>query len=139
MYQTNSSGGFRPHFSNSSGRSPSRRFGSGPSRGGSSQGRRPRFSAQRMNPALFIKKSCDVIKIEEQPTIHSFEDFNLNPTLLNNIKSKGYTKPTQIQDQTIIPVLEKQDVLGIADTGTGKTAAFAIPLINKILWLLLGN
>ncbi|PJE66673.1 hypothetical protein COU93_03040, partial [Candidatus Shapirobacteria bacterium CG10_big_fil_rev_8_21_14_0_10_36_6] len=62
-----------------------------------------------------------------------FEDFNLNPTLFANVKAKGFTKPTQIQDQAIIPIMEKKDVLGLAATGTGKTAAFAIPLINSIL------
>ena len=50
-----------------------------------------------------------------------------------NILAKGFTKPTLIQDQAILPILENRDLLGIADTGTGKTAAFAIPLINRIL------
>ena len=47
--------------------------------------------------------------------------------------SKGYTIPTPIQDQTIMPILEGKDVIGIANTGTGKTAAFLIPLLDKIL------
>jgi len=123
MYSSNSSRGFRPRFNNNH----------GSSRGGFGGSRRPRFSAQKINPALFVKAGSDFKKIEELTTLHSFEDFNLDSILLANIKAKGFTKPTLIQDQAIIPILEKRDLLGIADTGTGKTAAFAIPLINRIL------
>ena len=138
MYNNNNSGGFR----NFSGRGQSRpAFGGRPARpsfGGPRRPsfggpRRPRFSATKMNPALFIKKATEIVKIEEQKTTNTFEDFNLNPILLANIKSKNFTRPTQIQDQAIKPIMEKKDLLGIADTGTGKTAAFAIPLINSVL------
>ncbi len=57
----------------------------------------------------------------------------LHEQLLKNIAAKGYTKTTPIQDQAIEPVLHGRDVLGIAQTGTGKTAAFLIPLIQQ--WL----
>jgi len=110
---------------NNSSRGGFRNFRRGP--------RRPRFMATKMNPALFVKKAQDVVKIEEQNTLHTFVDFNLNPTLFANVKAKGFQKPTQIQDQAIIPIMEGKDVLGLAATGTGKTAAFAIPLINSIL------
>ena len=95
--------------------------------------RRSHFSAQKINPSLFVKAASDFKKIEDLATVNSFADFNLHPTLLANIKTKGFISPTSIQDQAILPILEKRDVLGIADTGTGKTAAFAIPLINRIL------
>ena len=69
----------------------------------------------------------------EQPIIkNGFNDFGLTYQVLNNIKSKGYTTPTPIQDQTIPIILRGQDVIGIANTGTGKTAAFLIPLIEKV-------
>ena len=122
MYSSNSSRGFRPRFNNN--RGPSRGF-NGP--------HRPRFSTQKINPVLFVKAASDFQKIEDLATINSFTDFNLHPTLLANIKAKGFVSPTSIQDQAILPILEKRDLLGIADTGTGKTAAFAIPLINRIL------
>lgn len=64
--------------------------------------------------------------------VHSFADFGLNPTLLGNITAKGYVSPTAIQDQVIPAILKGQDIIGTAQTGTGKTAAFLIPLINKI-------
>jgi len=64
--------------------------------------------------------------------VNSFENFKISEQLLKNIIDKGYTVPTQIQDQTILPILEGRDVIGIANTGTGKTAAFLIPLIDKV-------
>lgn len=63
---------------------------------------------------------------------HRFVDFPISQTLKDNIAAKGYTAPTPIQDQAIPAILEGRDVIGIANTGTGKTAAFLIPLIEKI-------
>ena len=74
-----------------------------------------------------------IVKIEEVITKNNFEDFKLNEILTANVKSKGYKKPTPIQDQVIPHLLNGRDILGIANTGTGKTAAFALPLINEIL------
>jgi len=64
---------------------------------------------------------------------HAFTDFGLAGQLLINVKQRGYTVPTPIQDQAILPLMAGKDVVGIADTGTGKTAAFLLPLLNKIL------
>lgn len=64
---------------------------------------------------------------------HRFNDFALDNRLKQNIAAKGYINPTAIQDQSIPYLLQGQDVLGIADTGTGKTAAFLIPLINQVI------
>lgn len=63
---------------------------------------------------------------------NKFEDFKISPVVLENIKHKGYTLPTPIQDQAIVPIIEGRDVIGIANTGTGKTAAFLIPLVDKV-------
>lgn len=72
--------------------------------------------------------------VEEVETIHeSFEAFHLAPRLVTNILHKGYTIPTQIQSKAIPAILLGQDVTGIANTGTGKTAAFLIPLVNKVI------
>jgi superfamily II DNA/RNA helicase len=57
----------------------------------------------------------------------------MEESLKNNIIQKGYTTPTPIQDRAIPEILNGRDVVGIANTGTGKTAAFLIPLINKVL------
>ena len=59
----------------------------------------------------------------------SFEAFNLHPTINSALKAHGYTIPTPIQTQAIPKVLEGRDVLGLAQTGTGKTAAFGLPFV----------
>lgn len=64
---------------------------------------------------------------------NTFMDFPLSQQLLNNIKFKGYNELTPIQDKTILPIIEGKDVIGIANTGTGKTAAFLIPLVQKVI------
>ena len=84
------------------------------------------------NINMFIKKAIPVL---DQVVVEdiSFDDFDIAETLKTNIKNHGYTKPTPIQAQAIKPILEGRDVIGLASTGTGKTAAFLIPLINKLL------
>ena len=62
-----------------------------------------------------------------------FEIFKFHPTIRSGIKALGYTAPTPIQDQAIPPVLEGLDVMGLAQTGTGKTAAFVLPILERLL------
>ncbi len=64
-------------------------------------------------------------------TITSFSDFAINKQLLNAVNELGYTTPTPIQQEAIPVALAGQDVLGIAQTGTGKTAAYALPILMK--------
>lgn len=61
-----------------------------------------------------------------------FENLNLIEPILKALKDEGYIKPSPIQERAIPPVLQGRDLLGCAQTGTGKTAAFAIPIIQKI-------
>lgn len=63
---------------------------------------------------------------------HKFTDFPLAQLLLNNILAKGYVSPMQVQNEVIPAILADRDVIGTANTGTGKTAAFLIPFIQKI-------
>ncbi|WP_372652287.1 DEAD/DEAH box helicase, partial [Draconibacterium sp.] len=62
-----------------------------------------------------------------------FEDLQLHPAILKALKDENYSEPTSIQAQAIPLVLERNDVLGSAQTGTGKTAAFAIPIIQHLI------
>ena len=62
----------------------------------------------------------------------SFEDLGLNDCVLDAIRPLGYEKPTPIQEQGIPVVLEGKDLLGCAQTGTGKTAAFALPIVHTL-------
>ncbi len=64
--------------------------------------------------------------------IQSFSDLSLNPQIQNAIKESGYQSPTAIQKKAIPLVLSGHDVMGIAQTGTGKTAAFVLPLLMKL-------
>ncbi len=64
---------------------------------------------------------------------HEFSDFLISDQLKRNVISKGYKTPTPIQDQAIPAILSGRDLIGMANTGTGKTAAFLIPLIEKVL------
>ena len=63
----------------------------------------------------------------------SFQQFSLHPQVLAGIKSVGFTKPTPIQQQAIPVAMEGRDVLGLAQTGTGKTAAFALPILPRLV------
>ena len=62
----------------------------------------------------------------------TFQNLNLNSQILSALESKGYTTPTPIQLQSIPAVLEGRDLLGIAQTGTGKTAAFSLPILQNL-------
>ena len=63
---------------------------------------------------------------------HKFEDFPISAQIKRNIADKKYISPTPIQDKAIPVILSGKDIIGIANTGTGKTAAFLVPLIDKI-------
>lgn len=92
-----------------------------------------RGTGQFIDPARFTCKAeppADVIAYQAD---FQFADFAINEELKKNIVGKGYVTPTPIQDKVIVPILAKRDVVGIANTGTGKTAAFLIPLLNKAL------
>ena len=65
--------------------------------------------------------------------IRSFTDLSLTPAMLEAISRAGYQTPTPIQARAIAPILEGRDVIGCAQTGTGKTAAFAIPTIERLV------
>ncbi len=120
----------------STGASRGGRFGDRGDRGGSSS--RP-FNAKRsfkkdyIDEKLFINKEAGVSENETYVAKHKFTDFNIAPLLSDNLTAKGLINPSPIQDQSIPVSLEGKDVIGIASTGTGKTAAFLIPLINKLV------
>src|SRR5207344_3179371 len=68
--------------------------------------------------------------IPTPPSEVRFEDLGLSPGLLRAVTDSGYTKPTPIQARGIPPVLAGKDIVGIAQTGTGKTASFVLPMIE---------
>ena len=69
---------------------------------------------------------------KETSHLTQFKDLNLNASILEELTAKGYTVPTPIQLAAIPGVMEGRDLLGIAQTGTGKTAAFALPILHRL-------
>ena len=100
-------------------------------RGGSSF--RGRKTIKSFNPTSIINTLQEKHEVEEPVVSHSFADFQVSDQLKRNIIERGYKTPTPIQDKAIPSVLEGRDLIGIANTGTGKTAVFLIPLIDKVL------
>ncbi|QQG50281.1 MAG: DEAD/DEAH box helicase [Candidatus Berkelbacteria bacterium] len=82
---------------------------------------------------MYINKAVDVPDQVNEPIVHRFEDFQLAERIVERVKARGFTTPTPIQDKTIPLICSGRDVIGVAATGTGKTAAFLLPLINKFL------
>jgi superfamily II DNA/RNA helicase len=103
--------------------------------GSSGLGRRRPMSRirRKINPSRFINKAIMTEDDENFIPEHKFQDFRINQRLITTVVKKGYKTPTPIQDQIIPHIINGFDVVGVADTGTGKTAAFLLPLINKVL------
>lgn len=95
-------------------------------------GRKNNRGKAYIDPQKFINKAVDKIDMVEFVPIHKFSDFGFISELQSNIASKGLEQPTAIQDGAIKAVMEGRDVIGLANTGTGKTAAFVLPLINRL-------
>lgn len=85
-----------------------------------------------IHPSRFVKAAKPVEEVVYEAT-HTFADFATHPLIKENIEAKGFTTPSPIQDQAIPLGLEGRDVIGIANTGTGKTVAFAIPVLNRLM------
>lgn len=119
----------------------------GPARGGGGGGGsfRPRFSGGRgggnkrrgnfggnIDVSMFVKKAVNVAPEKAVEIKHAFADFDFCPELKANLARKGFETPTPIQDQSIPAILNGRDIVGLANTGTGKTGAFLLPLIEKV-------
>ena len=91
-----------------------------------------RFSGKKIDVRMFINKA-EVTTVETYTAEHSFSNFAISAKLKKAIADRGFTTPTPIQDKSIPALLAGHDVIGLANTGTGKTAAFLIPMIDKIL------
>jgi superfamily II DNA/RNA helicase len=95
---------------------------------------KPKRRAQKtFDPSLFMKEVKEQTKDAVYLPKNTFNDFAIVDQLKKNIEDKGYATPTPIQDQVIPVLLEGKDVIATANTGTGKTAAFLIPLINNFV------
>ncbi len=100
---------------------------------GSGRPGRARKQPAAINASRFINKA--IAPADETPYVptHTFHDFGLHARTVAMLDRIGYTSPSPIQDQTIPLGLAGRDVIGLANTGTGKTAAFLLPIIEKLL------
>jgi len=114
MYKNNRR--FRPRFNN---RGRGRAQGS--------------FRIKSFDPSQIVNQSIGLKEEKAYLPEHAFGDFAVSESLKSRILKRGFVTPTPIQDRAIPEILNGRDVVGIANTGTGKTAAFLIPLINKAL------
>lgn len=128
MYRQTNRRTFRPNSSSrfSQGGRPNigrSRFGGG----------RRRFEPKKIDSSMYVRKAKEAVVSEEMVELALFGTLALQPIIQQSIEKKGYKNPTPIQTKAIPPILEGKDVIGIANTGTGKTGAFVLPLIQKIL------
>jgi ATP-dependent RNA helicase RhlE len=114
---------FRARQSNNNG--GGRSFGG--RRGGGSRGPAKKY----IHPSKFTNKAVSKADEVVYESKHKFADFPFGSELHHNISAKGYETPSAIQDQAIPHIIDGRDVIGLANTGTGKTAAFLLPIIER--------
>lgn len=90
-----------------------------------------RQTGSSIHPSKFVNRAVAREDVPYEPK-HKFSDFALNIDIQRTLDYLGLTVPSAIQDQAIEPILEGHDVIGLANTGTGKTAAFLLPVIEKL-------
>ncbi len=126
---SSSGSSYRPHSRGGS-------FGGGRSRfsspRGGNRGRGGRRMGERIDASRYIRKA----ELADNTIIHipewNYDELKVNKVLKENILKHGFTAPTPIQEKAVQPILDGKDFLGIANTGTGKTGAFLIPLIEQV-------
>jgi len=93
---------------------------------------RKKHNAGELPPESFVRKA-----VPADETIYRagrlITDLPVEGSIISNLRKKGYEVPTEIQDKTLEALLEGRNLIGLAQTGTGKTAAFLIPLINNLI------
>lgn len=117
-----------------------RSFSARPNRFGSSHkpkyggGKRnsSRNGKQYIDPAKFVNAATTLAEQTPYASKHTFADFGFVADLQRNLEQKGYVVPTAIQDQSIHAAIDGRDIIGLANTGTGKTAAFLLPIIHRL-------
>lgn len=103
-----------------------------PSRNTSSRGGGRMPKKDYIHPSKFVRAAQPQAEASYTPK-HTFADFTLQPVIQRNLEGMAFTVPTPIQDQTIPAGLQGKDIVGIANTGTGKTAAFAVPTLQRLI------
>lgn len=89
-------------------------------------------SASELNPEMLVKKASQTT-VKPYVSERDYTQLNLHRILSKNIAQKGYKNPTEIQEKCIDPLISGKNLIGIAATGTGKTGAFLIPIVQQML------
>lgn len=97
------------------------------------QGQSKKRNVSKLNPDLLVKKSTPVKEVTTKAPAWTFADAPIDAAIKRNLANRGYEFPTQIQEQSLEPALKGRNILGLASTGTGKTAAFLIPIVEHLL------
>ncbi len=92
-----------------------------------------RFKKSDLDPSMMINTTIKIKEHKKEVQTRSFGEMDINQQLQSRIKKKGFEKATEIQDKTFEIVSQGKSVIGIANTGTGKTGAFLIPIIDRLL------
>jgi len=101
-------------------------------RGSWRSGNKKRFK-ESIAQSMYISKAADNNQDVEYIPENAFHEFGLHNILFRNILNRNFANPTKIQDKAIPEILKGRDILGLASTGSGKTGAFLIPMIDKVL------
>src|ERR1700682_398265 len=96
----------------------------------------PHHAGRLFDPAkrarITVSRCWALRDLRDIKSVSNFSDFGLAAPILQAVAAEGYTAPTPIQSQAIPQVLSGRDLCGIAQTGTGKTAAFALPILQRL-------
>lgn len=103
---------------------------SGPKKDRRRSAKQPKVS--KLDPRLLVKKAVPQEEVEFKSST-LFSSLEIGKRLKENLEAKGYSMLTKIQEQSIQPLLEGRDLMGISNTGSGKTCAFLIPIIEQAL------
>ncbi|KKQ81006.1 MAG: ATP-dependent RNA helicase RhlE, partial [Candidatus Moranbacteria bacterium GW2011_GWD2_38_7] len=96
-------------------------------------GNKKRFKGNFIDASRFINKAVPQAEEVKYVPDTIFSDFPINEAIKKTIAARGFEHPTPIQDKTINHILDGKDLIGLANTGTGKTGAFLIPMLHKIM------
>ncbi len=94
---------------------------------------RNQHNKKQLNPDVFVRKATAPEETAPWQADRPIAELPVHPSIIANLHRKGYTSPTEIQDKSIDAVLKGSDLMGLAQTGTGKTGAFLIPLVHRLL------
>ena len=92
-----------------------------------------KFQKSDLDPSMMVNTTIKIKNHKKEVRTRSFGEMDISPQLQSRIKKKGFEKATEIQDKTYEIVSQGKSVIGIANTGTGKTGAFLIPIIDRLL------